>query len=150
VAGADWDRRRHHPRIAAEIAEAAFEEVVIDQPWTDMKGEARQDDRPARGVSRHARHLGPFQRLPDRRALHMLQILLGSSIAPAASASSRPTRGRSPAQPSRMAVPARTRRLPGRIWAIRAGRKTCCSTPTADGQRIDKAFSWDAPLSAHG
>jgi hypothetical protein len=60
-----------------------------------------------------------------------------------------PQAGRRPARPHGGACP--DTRSAARIWAIRADRKTCCSTkPGETAQRIDKAFSWDAPLSAHG
>ena len=54
-------------RLAAEIAHAAFEEevVTIEQPWTDWAGRRHEQmiGRPV-ALPRHARHLGPFQRLP--------------------------------------------------------------------------------------
>jgi anaerobic selenocysteine-containing dehydrogenase len=40
--------------------------------------------------------------------------------------------------------------LGGPHLGFRTGRSTCCSEPTATRSRIDKGFSWDAPLSAHG
>ena len=75
--GISADRIR---QFAADLAEAAFaEEVVIDQPWTDWKGE-RHDKMIGRPVSMHAMrgisaHSNGFQTC---RALHVLQLLLGS------------------------------------------------------------------------
>ena len=49
--------------LASEIARVAFEEeIVVEQPWTDMKGEQHEVmiGRPGE-LSRHARHLRPFQ-----------------------------------------------------------------------------------------
>src|SRR5690606_11829280 len=75
------------PRIralAAEIAATAFgRSVVIDQPWTDFRGETheRMVGRPVsfhamRGISAHS---NGFQ---TARALHVLQILLGTVEVP--------------------------------------------------------------------
>ena len=64
-------------QLAADLAEAAFaSEVVIDQPWTDWKGE-KHDKMIGRPVSMHAMrgisaHSNGFQTC---RALHMLQLL---------------------------------------------------------------------------
>ena len=71
-------------QLAADLAKAAFEkEVVIEQPWTDWKGE-KHDQMVGRPVSMHAMrgisaHSNGFQTC---RALHMLQLLLGSVEAP--------------------------------------------------------------------
>ncbi|MCC5985765.1 MAG: molybdopterin-dependent oxidoreductase, partial [Rhodobacteraceae bacterium] len=70
--------------IAAEIARVAFEEeITIDQPWTDFRGQRHQTmtGRPVamhamRGISAHS---NGFQTC---RALHMLQILIGSIETP--------------------------------------------------------------------
>jgi hypothetical protein len=79
--------------------------ITIDQPWTDWKGEKHKQmiGRPVafhamRGISAHS---NGFQTC---RALHVLQILLGSVEVPAVSASSRP-------------IPNRLRRIRNRIWA---------------------------------
>ncbi|MBT8475717.1 MAG: molybdopterin-dependent oxidoreductase, partial [Alphaproteobacteria bacterium] len=70
--------------IAAEIARVAFEEEIeIDQPWTDFRG-VRHDKMIGRPVSFHAMrgisaHANGFQTC---RALHLLQILLGSVEVP--------------------------------------------------------------------
>src|SRR3546814_2391289 len=67
-------------RIAAELAEAAFEkEVVLDIPWTDWAGR-RHDKMIGRPVAMHAMrgisaHSNGFHTC---RAIHMLQMLLGS------------------------------------------------------------------------
>ena len=70
--------------IAAELARVAFEEeIVLDRPWTDWKGQ-KHDKMIGRPVSFHAMrgisaHSNGFQTC---RALHMLQILLGSVEVP--------------------------------------------------------------------
>jgi sulfite dehydrogenase (quinone) subunit SoeA len=71
-------------RIAAELAHVAFEqEVVLDRPWTDMAGRrhATMVGRPVafhamRGISAHS---NGFQTC---RALHLLQLILGSVETP--------------------------------------------------------------------
>ncbi|MEL7153544.1 MAG: molybdopterin-dependent oxidoreductase, partial [Pseudomonadota bacterium] len=70
--------------IAAELARVAFDEAFeIDQPWTDFRGE-RHDKMIGRPVSFHAMrgisaHANGFQTC---RALHVLQILLGTVEVP--------------------------------------------------------------------
>ena len=71
-------------RLAAELATVAFEqEVVIDQPWTDAYGR-RHDKMIGRPVAIHAMrgisaHANGFHTC---RALHLLQVLLGSIDCP--------------------------------------------------------------------
>jgi len=70
--------------LAAELARVAFDEVIVlDQPWTDFRGNAHATmvGRPVtfhamRGISAHS---NGFQ---TARALHLLQILLGSVDVP--------------------------------------------------------------------
>jgi sulfite dehydrogenase (quinone) subunit SoeA len=138
--------------LAAELARVAFEEeIVIDQPWTDFRGQ-RHDRMVGRPVSFHAMrgisaHSNGFQTC---RALHVLQILLGigrgagrlplqAALPQAAQAHPRP----------HGACHARVSRWPGRIWASCGGPRICCWTRTAPA-RIDKAFTWENPMSAHG
>ena len=71
-------------QFAADLANAAFaKEVVINQPWTDWKGEKHETmiGRPVsmhsmRGISAHS---NGFQTC---RALHVLQLMLGSIEVP--------------------------------------------------------------------
>ncbi|MCF6293044.1 MAG: dihydroorotase [Robiginitomaculum sp.] len=71
-------------RIAAELAQVAFEEeIVIDQPWTDVWGR-KHDKMIGRPVSFHAMrgisaHSNGFHTC---RAIHILQVLLGSVDVP--------------------------------------------------------------------
>ena len=101
--------------LAAEIAKVAFEEeIIIDQPWTDRKGE-KHDHMIGRPVTMHAMrgisaHSNGFQTC---RALHILQILIGSVDCHAASVSNRPTQ-------SAQSTPQATRRLQGRPAPQRA------------------------------
>jgi anaerobic selenocysteine-containing dehydrogenase len=119
-------------RLAAELTHTAFrEEIVVEQPWTDMKGERheRMIGRPVtfhamRGISAHS---NGFQTC---RALHLLQVLLGRSTAPAVSAWSRPIRSRSTRIPARPAMPSRANRCAAHPLDSHGGRRTCCWKPT--------------------
>ena len=138
--------------LAAEIARAAFDEpVVLDRPWTDFRGRrhATMTGRPVsfhamRGISAHA---NGFQTC---RALHVLQILLGSVETPGgfrfkppypkpATAHPRPHCRATPGAP-----------LDGPHLGYPQGPDDLCLDDEGAPARIDRAFSWDAPLSAHG
>jgi len=140
-------------RIAGEIAEAAFErEVIIEQPWTDMKGERheRMIGRPVafhamRGISAHS---NGFQTC---RSLHMLQILVGSIDCPGGFRFKPPYPRPVAGQPRPHGGACADTALAGPHLGYPRGPEDLLLE--ADGetaQRIDKAFSWDAPLSAHG
>ena len=140
-------------RIAAEIAEAAFErEVIVEQPWTDMKGERheRMIGRPVafhamRGISAHS---NGFQ---TARALHLLQILVGSIDCPGGFRFKPPYPRPVAGQPRPHGGACADTALAGPHLGYPRGPEDLLLE--ADGetaQRIDKAFSWDAPLSAHG
>jgi len=140
-------------RLAAELAHTAFEkEIVVDQPWVDMKGEkhAQMIGRPVsfhamRGISAHS---NGFQTC---RALHLLQILLGSIDCPggyrfkppyprSVEGQPKPHGGGAPNQPFRGP----------HLGFVRGPEDLVVGEDGITPQRIDKAFSWDAPLSSHG
>ncbi|MBI1385771.1 MAG: molybdopterin-dependent oxidoreductase [Rhizobiales bacterium] len=143
-------------RIARELAEAAFErEVVLDVAWTDWTGK-RHDKMIGRPVSLHAMrgisaHSNGFQTC---RTIHLLQILLGSIDCPGG------FRYKAP-YPKSVPPPLKPH---GRLDSIKpntplGGPHLGFPTSPADlllcddgvtPCRIDKGFSWDAPLSAHG
>ncbi|RVV98708.1 formate dehydrogenase [Mesobaculum littorinae] len=139
-------------RIAAEIAAAAFDRAVtIDQPWTDFRGE-RHETMTGRPVAMHAMrgisaHSNGFQ---TARAIHLLQILIGSVETPGgmrfkppypkpATAHPKPHAGCRPGQP-----------LDGPHLGFVQGPEDLLIDGAGRARRIDKAFTWDAPLSAHG
>jgi anaerobic selenocysteine-containing dehydrogenase len=139
-------------RIAAELAHVAFEEeITIDQPWTDWKGE-KHDQMIGRPVSFHAMrgisaHSNGFQTC---RALHVLQILLGSVEVPGGfrfkppypkpvTAHPKPHAGFQPGKP-----------LDGPHLGYPQGPEDLLLNEDGTAKRIDKAFTWDNPLSAHG
>jgi sulfite dehydrogenase (quinone) subunit SoeA len=143
------------PRIhalAAEIAHAAFDRsFTVDQPWTDFRGEAHPGFT-ARPVAIHAMrgisaHSNGFQ---TARALHLLQSLVGAVDAPGAfrfkppypkpaTAHPRPHFRARPGQP-----------LDGPHLGYPQGPDDLALLDDGTPARIDKAFSWENPLSAHG
>ena len=141
-------------RIAAELAHVAFEEAIeLPIAWTDWAGRRHETMR-GRPIAMHAMrgisaHSNGFH---TARALHLLQVLLGT-----------------------VDVPGGFRFKPPYPKPIPPGNKPCGkdggrpNTPLsgaplgfvtspedllieADGGpvRIDKAYSWDAPIAAHG
>jgi anaerobic selenocysteine-containing dehydrogenase len=147
-------------RIAAEIAHAAFEEeVVIEQPWTDWAGREhpRMVGRPVsmhamRGISAHSNGFHTC------RAIHLLQVLLGSIDTPGGFRFKPPFPRPNPPPPKpagRLGELARGLPLPrSPLSGAPLGYPTAPEDllVAADGTpvRIDKAFSWEAPLAAHG
>ncbi len=138
--------------IAAELARVAFDEAFeIDQPWTDFRGE-RHDKMIGRPVSFHAMrgisaHANGFQTC---RALHVLQILLGTVEVPGgfrfkppypkpATAHPKPHCGVQPDAP-----------LDGPHLGFVHGPEDLALKTDGTPGRIDKAFSWENPMSAHG
>ncbi len=140
--------------IAAELAHVAFqEEIVIEQEWTDWAGR-KQDKMIGRPVSMHAMrgisaHSNGFQTC---RMIHILQILLGTIDCPGGFRYKPPYPKLSPPW-----------LLPhGALQDIKAdeplggphlGFPLGPQHLLLDGDkpsRIDKGFSWDAPMSAHG
>ncbi|NRB01086.1 MAG: molybdopterin-dependent oxidoreductase [Rhodobacteraceae bacterium] len=138
--------------LAAQLAHAAFDKAfTLDQPWTDFRGEehASMQGRPVsfhamRGISAHS---NGFQTC---RALHLLQIILGSVEAPGgfrfkppypkpATAHPKPHANAQPGQP-----------LDGPHLGFVHGPDDLLVTEDGTAKRIDKAFSWDNPMSAHG
>jgi len=150
--GISADRIR---QFAADLAEAAFaSEVVIDQPWTDWKGE-KHDKMIGRPVSMHAMrgisaHSNGFQTC---RALHMLQLLLGSVEAPGGFRFKPPYPKPPHAHPKPAGRPdqvAPETPLGGAPLGYVLGPEDLIIGADGEPQRIDKAYSWDAPMSAHG
>ncbi|MEM9602480.1 MAG: molybdopterin-dependent oxidoreductase [Pseudomonadota bacterium] len=139
-------------RIARELAEAAFErEVVIEQPWTDHLG--RQHERMiGRPVSCHAMrgisaHANGFQTC---RSIHLLQILLGSVEVPGGFRFKPPYPKPVEAHPTPHTDHAPGTPLGGPHLGFVRGPENLQINDDGSPRRIDKAFSWDAPMSAHG
>ncbi|WP_147110290.1 molybdopterin oxidoreductase family protein [Tateyamaria sp. syn59] len=138
--------------LAAEIARVAFDGAFeLQQEWTDFRGETHKtmQGRPVsfhsmRGISAHA---NGFQTC---RALHVLQILLGTVEVPGgfrfkppypkpATAHPKPHCGTTPDKP-----------LDGPHLGFVHGPDDLALKEDGTPARIDKAFSWENPMSAHG
>lgn len=144
---------RQIERIAAEIAEVAFDqEIVIEQPWIDWAG--RQQERfVGRPVSMHAMrgisaHANGFQTC---RALHILQMLLGTIDVPGGFRYKPPFPKHVPPgqKPARASGQANTP-LAGLPLGFPSGPEDLLVEEDGTAHRIDKAFSWEYPLALHG
>ena len=139
-------------RIAYELAEAAFErEITLDIPWTDIYGEkhTKVTGRPVafhamRGISAHS---NGFQTC---RALHLLQILLGSIDCPGGFRFKPPYPKPAHSHPVPNAESRPGQPLGGAHLGYPLGPEHLLVDSTGKPLRIDKAFSWENPLSAHG
>jgi sulfite dehydrogenase (quinone) subunit SoeA len=142
-------------RLAAEIAHAAFEEEIeFPVPWTDWAGRRHAAMR-GRPVSLHAMrgisaHSNGFQTC---RALHLLQLLLGTIDVPGGWRYKSPhpkpcPPGPKPAGKPEQIVPGKP--LPGVPLGYPLSPEDLIVDDQGRPARIDKAFSWDAPIAAHG
>ncbi|HUZ63398.1 MAG TPA: molybdopterin oxidoreductase family protein [Acetobacteraceae bacterium] len=140
-------------RIAAEMATAAFDDpVVIEQPWTDTAGR-RHPRMVGRAVAMHAMrgvsaHSNGFQTC---RAIHVLQMLLGAIDAPGSWRCKSPfPRPVPPGPPPAGRTVAPNTPLPGSPLGFPRGPEDLLVDADGVALRLDKAFSWDAPLGIHG
>ncbi|WP_438974756.1 molybdopterin oxidoreductase family protein [Roseicyclus sp.] len=138
--------------LAAELARVAFDEAIeIDQPWTDFRGE-RHEKMLGRPVAMHAMrgisaHSNGFQ---TARALHLLQILLGTVETPGGFRFKPPYPKPPEAHPKPHATATPGQPLKGPHLGYPMGPEHLALAPDGTPQRIDKAFSWENPLSPHG
>ena len=141
--------------LAAEIGRVAFDEAIeIPQPWTDMNGE-RHDSFVGRPVSFHAMrgisaHSNGFQ---TARALHMLQVLIGAVDCPGGFRFEPPYPKPVEAHPTphgRAEHFGSNKPLSGPHLGFPRGPEDLLVDEDGRPARIDKAFSWDAPIAAHG
>ena len=138
--------------IAAQLAHTAFEEeITIDQPWTDWKGEKHEKmiGRPVafhamRGISAHS---NGFQTC---RALHVLQILLGSVECPGGFRFKPPYPKPVSAHPKPHMGVTKGGPLNGPHLGFVRGPEDLLLKEDGTPARIDKAFTWDNPMSSHG
>ncbi|MGU9978038.1 MAG: molybdopterin oxidoreductase family protein [Candidatus Oxydemutatoraceae bacterium WSBS_2016_MAG_OTU14] len=139
-------------RIALEMAHVAFKETItVECEWTDWTG--RKHDRfIGRPVSMHAMrgisaHSNGFQTC---RALHLLQMILGTLDCPGGHRAKAPYPKHTPPplKPAKNSVPDTP------LGAPPLGFPTCPEDLVVDDDgnplRIDKSFSWEAPLGNHG
>ncbi len=138
--------------IAAELARVAFDEAIeIDQPWADFRGH-KHDKMIGRPVSFHAMrgisaHSNGFQTC---RALHVLQIILGSVEVPGGFRFKPPYPKPYTVHPKPHAGAEAGEPLAGPHLGYPRGPEDLCLDDKGSPQRIDKAFTWEHPLSAHG
>ncbi|MGO4915161.1 molybdopterin oxidoreductase family protein [Pseudogemmobacter sp. W21_MBD1_M6] len=139
-------------RLAAEIARVAFDEAIeIDQPWTDFRGE-RHEKMTGRPVSFHAMrgisaHSNGFQ---TARALHVLQILLGTVEVPGGFRFKPPYPKPPSAHPKPHCKVTPGGPLDGPHLGFVDGPDDLALKDDGTPARIDKAFTWENPMSAHG
>ena len=139
-------------RLAQELAEAAFDQAFeLAQPWTDAFGR-RHETMQARPLAMHAMrgisaHANGFHTC---RTLHILQMLLGAIDAPG-SFRYQPPYPKSSPPPNR---PGKSRKDNGALDGGPLGYVQSPDDLLVDAagapRRLDKAYSWEFPLAAHG
>ncbi|MGR3563078.1 MAG: molybdopterin oxidoreductase family protein [Heliomarina sp.] len=138
--------------IAAELARVAFDEAIeLDREWTDFRGENHRSmiGRPVsfhamRGISAHS---NGFQTC---RALHVLQIILGSVETPGGFRFKPPYPKPADAHPKPHCNVTPGGPLDGPHLGFVQGPDDLALKPDGTPARIDKAFTWENPMSAHG
>ena len=142
-------------RIAAELAHTAFNETVeLDIPWTDYLGR-RHDKTIGRPVSMHAMrgisaHSNGFHTC---RTIHILQIMLGTIDVPGGSRYKPPFPKAIPpnVKPAgKLGQVKPNTPLPGPPLGFVSSPEDLLVDEQGTPLRLDKAYSWDAPLAAHG
>ncbi len=138
--------------LAADMARVAFDEAIeLDQPWTDFRGE-KHDKMIGRPVSFHSMrgisaHSNGFQ---TARALHLLQIVLGTVEVPGGFRFKPPYPKPFDAHPVPHCKVTPGAPLDGPHLGYPRGPEHLALKEDGSPARIDKAFSWENPLSAHG
>ncbi|AZV79678.1 formate dehydrogenase [Parasedimentitalea marina] len=138
--------------IGAEIARVAFDEAIeLDLEWTDFRGEVhkKMTGRPVsfhamRGISAHA---NGFQTC---RALHVLQILLGTVEVPGGFRFKPPYPKPAEAHPAPHCNGRPGQPLDGPHLGFVQGPEHLALKDDGSPARIDKAFTWENPMSSHG
>ncbi len=141
--------------LAAEMAHAAFEqEVVLDIPWTDAWGRQHEQvvGRPVsvhamRGISAHSNGFHTC------RAIHLLQLLLGSIDVPGGYLHKPPYPKSLSSLPRPTGISEQVSRnmpLPGPHLGFPTWPEHLLVDEQGSPARLDRAFSWAAPLAAHG
>jgi anaerobic selenocysteine-containing dehydrogenase len=141
-------------RIAAELAHVAFQQQIeLPIAWTDWAGR-KHDKMIGRPVSMHAMrgisaHSNGFHTC---RAIHLLQMLLGSVDAPGGFRYKPPYPRPIPPGPKPGGKTGTKPNTP--LGGMPLGFVTAPEDLLVDAQgkalRIDKAYSWDHPLASHG
>ncbi|MEL7184742.1 MAG: molybdopterin-dependent oxidoreductase, partial [Pseudomonadota bacterium] len=138
--------------LAAEIARVAFDEAIeLDHEWTDFRGRkhTKMVGRPVsmhamRGISAHA---NGFQTC---RALHTLQILIGSVETPGGFRFKPPYPKSAKIHPKPHCKVTPGAPLDGPHLGFTHGPEDLCLREDGTPARIDKAYTWENPMSSHG
>ncbi|HVI89236.1 MAG TPA: molybdopterin oxidoreductase family protein [Dongiaceae bacterium] len=139
-------------RIAVELATAAFEQQIeLPIAWTDWAGR-RHDTVIGRPVSMHAMrgvsaHSNGFQTC---RAIHLLQMILGSIDCPGGFRYKPPFPRPVPPPVKPSAACEHGRPLGGPPLGFPQGPEDLLLDDDGRPRRLDKAYSWEAPIAAHG
>ncbi len=139
-------------QIAAELARVAFEEAFeLPVEWTDFRGETHKtmtgcpvSFHAMRGISAHA---NGFQTC---RTLHTLQILLGTVEVPGGFRFKPPYPKPVEAHPKPHCKATPDTPLDGPHLGFVRGPDDLALKEDGTPARIDKAFTWENPMSAHG
>jgi len=141
--------------VAAELAHVAFQETVtLDIAWVDWTGRRHEQivGRPValhamRGISAHSNGFHTC------RSLHLLQMLLGAIDTPGSFRYKAPFPRPAPPGPKPAGKPehlAPNTPMPGPPLGFTTGPEDLLLQADGSPMRIDHAYSWKAPLSAHG
>ncbi len=138
--------------VAGEIARTAFEQAEhIPLNWTDWRGIEHQSvvSRPVaihamRGIAAHA---NGFQTC---RALHVLQMLIGAVDAPGGTRYKAPYPKPVEIHPRPAGLQGPEQPLQGPPLGYPLGPEDLLVHDDGSPQRLDGAYSWEAPLAAHG
>ncbi|WP_298260148.1 molybdopterin oxidoreductase family protein [uncultured Litoreibacter sp.] len=139
-------------RIAAELADVAFNQAIeLDREWTDFRGH-KHDKMIGRPVSFHAMrgisaHANGFQTC---RSLHVLQIILGSVETPGGMRFKPPYPKPPEAHPKPHYGVTPGQALDGPHLGFTHGPDDLALKEDGSPARIDKAFTWENPMSSHG
>ncbi len=141
-------------RIAAELAHVAFEKAIeLPVAWTDWAGRRHETMR-GRPIAMHAMrgisaHSNGFHTC---RALHLLQVLLGTVDVPGGFRFKPPYPKPIPpgAKPAGRDGGKPDTPLSGSPLGFVTAPDDLLLDPDGRPVRIDKAYSWEAPIAAHG
>jgi anaerobic selenocysteine-containing dehydrogenase len=139
-------------RMALEMAHVAFKESIeLDIEWTDAYGR-KHDKVIGRPVSMHAMrgisaHSNGFQAC---RAIHLVQIMLGSIDCPGGHLAKPPYPKHIPPgiKPAKECAPNTPLKSPP--LGFPTAPEDLVIDDDGNPLRLDKAYSWDAPLANHG
>lgn len=139
-------------RLALEMAHVAFKETItVDVEWTDVHGR-KHDKFIGRPVSMHAMrgisaHSNGFQAC---RAIHLVQILLGSIDCPGGHLAKPPYPKHIPPniKPAKEMAPNTPLKSPP--LGFPKAPEDLVIDANGNPLRLDKAYSWDAPMANHG